>query len=153
MMLGRLSPPLVLLPLTLCCLPKTYKALDESGEDERLPGSFLLPNSATDKLLSASCRVTLTGYTNGPAYAGGKTTRARILFSSSVGYAFLPSLVFASRALLDTPVYLSSLVGKLLGIPCVRRLPMSILMICRCVFASRSLVSLPGSPCIDCDWN
>ena len=65
-------------PLTLCCLPKTYKAPDEGGEDGRLPGSYLLPNSATDKLLSASCRVTLTGYTSGPAYAGGKTVRARI---------------------------------------------------------------------------
>ena len=63
--------------LTLCCLPKTYKAPGVGGEDERLPCSFLLPNSATDKLLSASCRVTSTGYTNGPAYAGDKTIGAR----------------------------------------------------------------------------
>ena len=63
-------------PLTLCCLPKTYKAPGVGGENERL-GSFLLPNSATDKLLSASCRVTSTGYTNGPAYAGDKTMGAR----------------------------------------------------------------------------
>ena len=78
MILGRLSPPLALPPLTLRCLPKTYKAPDEVGEDGRLPGSFLLPNSATDQLSSASCRVTLTGYTSVPAYAGGKTARAPI---------------------------------------------------------------------------
>ena len=65
-------------PLTLRCLPKTYKAPDEVGEDGRLPGSFLLPNSVTDKLPSASCRVTLTGFTSVPAYAGGNTARAPI---------------------------------------------------------------------------
>ena len=78
MRLGRLSPPLALPPLTLRCLPKTYKAPDEVGEDGRLPGSFLLPNSVTDKLPSASCRVTLTGFTSVPAYAGGNTARAPI---------------------------------------------------------------------------
>ena len=42
---------------------------------------------------------------------------AAVLVSCTVGYAFLTyPMVFASKTLLVTPVYLSSLVGKLLGI-------------------------------------
>ena len=103
-------------PLTLCCSPKIYKAPDEGCAGERLPGSCLLPNSATDKLQSVSCRGTSTEYTSGHAYATDKPMGHAVLVSCTVGYAFLPPTVFASKTLLVTPVYLSSLVGKLLGI-------------------------------------
>ena len=65
--LGRLSSPLAHPPLTLRCLPNAHKAPDEVGEDGRLPDNFLLPNSAIDKLLSASSPATLTGLTSAPA--------------------------------------------------------------------------------------
>ena len=116
MTLGKPLPPLVLPPLTLCCLPKIYKAPDEGCAGERLPDSFLLPNSATDKLQSVSCRVISTEYTSVRAYATDKPMGHAFLVSCTVGYAFLPPTVFASKTPLLTTVYLSSLVGKLLGI-------------------------------------
>ena len=71
--IGRLSSRLAHPPLTLRCLRNARKAPDGVGEDGRLPDSFLLPNSAIDKLLSASSRATLTGLTSAPAFAGVNT--------------------------------------------------------------------------------
>ena len=73
-------------PLTLRCLRNARKAPDGVGEDGRLPDSFLLPNSAIDKLLSASSRATLTGLTSAPAFAGVNTLHpkfGRFLVSGS----------------------------------------------------------------------
>ena len=73
-------------PLTLRCLGNARKAPDGVGEDGRLPDSFLLPNSAIDKLLNASSRATLTGLTSAPAFAGVNTLHpmfGRFLVSGS----------------------------------------------------------------------
>ena len=58
------------LRLTLRCLPNAHEAPDEVGEDGRLPGNFLLPNSAIDKLLSVSSPATLTGLAFFPKQCG-----------------------------------------------------------------------------------
>ena len=73
-------------------------------------------NSATDKLQSVSCRVISTEYTSVRAYATDKPMGHAFLVSCTVGCAFLPPTVFASKTPLLITVYLSSLVGKLLGI-------------------------------------
>ena len=90
--IGRLSSRLAHPPLTLRCLGNARKAPDGVGEDGRLPDSFLLPNSAIDKLLNASSRATLTGLTSAPAFAGVNTLHpmfGRFLVSgSSVCSAF-----------------------------------------------------------------
>ena len=84
--IGRLSSRLAHPPLTLRCLRNARKAPDGVGEDGRLPDSFLLPNSAIDKLLNASSRATLTGLTSAPAFAGVNTLHpmfGRFLVSGS----------------------------------------------------------------------
>ena len=121
-----------------------YKAPDENCAGERLPGSCLLPNSATDKLQSVSCRVTSTEYTSGHAYATDKPMGHAVLVSCTVGYAFLPPTVFAS----NYPCLLVFPSRKTAWHPCVRGAPQEFQMLCRCVVASRSLVNLPGSALI-----
>ena len=73
-------------PHTVRYLRNARKAPDGVGEDGRLSDSFLLPNSAIDKLLSASSRATLTGLTSAPAFAGVNTLHpkfGRFLVSGS----------------------------------------------------------------------
>ena len=110
--IGRLSSRLAHPPLTLRCLGNARKAPDGVGEDGRSPDSFLLPNSAIDKLLNASSRAILTGLTSAPALAGVNTLHPKfgkfLVCGSPVCSAFEKILT-----LWDT-LWLSSLVcGRL----------------------------------------